>query len=96
MALAAVLKGEGREEEGEGGREGGQQQQQQEQQQVGEGGSGGGLGGRRHPPLPRFQHFHLANVWASSMGATALAAAFRRGACPSLLTLDLSYNDLHR
>jgi len=95
VALAAVLKGEGGEEEGEGGREG-DQQQQQEQQQVGEGGSGGGLGGRRRPPLPRLQHLHLANVWASSTGATALAGAFRRGACPSLLTLDLSYNDLHR
>ena len=59
------------------------------------GGREGGRGGRRRrPPLPRLQHLLLANVWASSTGATALAAAFSRGACPSLLTLDLSYNEL--
>ena len=84
-----MLKGEGGEE---GGREDGGHLQLQ---QGGEGGREGGLG-RCLGPLPRLQHLHLANVWASSTGATALAAAFSRGVCPSLLTLDLSYNDLHR
>ena len=83
-------------EEGEEGRENtGYLLLQQQQQQIGEGGREGGLGGR-HFPLPRLQCLHLANVWASSTGGAALAAAFSRGACPSLLALDLSYNDLYR
>ncbi|GAB5034249.1 ankyrin repeat domain protein [Nannochloropsis oceanica] len=89
VALAGVLTGE----EGEEGREINNYLQLQ-QQQIGEGGREGGFG-RHDWPLPRLQCLQLANVWASSTGAAALAAAFSRGACPSLLALDLSYNDLY-